>query len=91
MGEMKDQLMDSSGQGSSGSGDSSPSYGSQSLGHGDRGRKRDRDHDPVELQYLGIREAKSQKTTPSPIPMVLPGIMDTGNGGSSYGYLPRLR
>lgn len=89
MGEMKDQLMDSSGQGSSGSGDSSPSYGN--LGHSDRGRKRDRDQDPVELQYLGIREAKSQKTTPSPIPMALPGIMDTGNGGSSYGYLPRLR
>lgn len=91
MGEMKEQLMDSSGQGSSGSGDSSPSYGNLSLGYNEnRGRKRDRE-DSVDIQFLGIREAKSQKTTPSPIPMALPGIMDTGNGRNLYEVLPRLR
>lgn len=68
--EVEDQLMDSSGQGSSGSGGSSPWYGNAPAGPaGYRGRKRDRE-DSVDLQYLGIRgepEVKSQKTTPSPI------------------------
>lgn len=69
--ELEDQLMDSSGQGSSGSGGSSPWYGNALAGPpGGQGRKRERE-DSVDLQYLGIRgepEAKSQKTTPSPVP-----------------------
>lgn len=63
--------MDSSGQGSSGSGSSSPWYGNTLAGPpGSQGRKRERE-DSADLQYLGIRgepEAKSQKTTPSPVP-----------------------
>lgn len=60
--------MDSSGQGSSGSGGSSPWYGNALAGS--HGRKRERE-DSVDFQYLGARgepEAKSQKTTPSPVP-----------------------
>lgn len=63
--------MDSSGQGSSGSGGSSPWYGNTLIGPlGSHGRKRERE-DSVDFQYLGARgepEAKSQKTTPSPVP-----------------------
>lgn len=63
--------MDSSGQGSSGSGGSSPWYGNALTGpHGSHGRKRERE-ESVDFQYLGARgepEAKSQKTTPSPVP-----------------------
>lgn len=63
--------MDSSGQGSSGSGGSSPWYGNTLAGPPkSHGRKRERE-DSVDFQYLGARgepEAKSQKTTPSPVP-----------------------